>query len=155
MERVTIEIENKNILNGIEAFSAYASRSREAMGTAPPLCDTMQATGDDSSILTTIIESCADEAFLIIARYLPASSKSSSNGKHSYSIALPANYPAGRIDAITQALSGYIRERALQLWYTTVKPDESGIAGTRAELQTANLRQLLTQREKPTKGPDQ
>lgn len=155
MERVTIEIMSKDILDGIERFSAYASRSREAMGAPPPLSDTMQATGDDSRILTTIIDSCAEEAFLIIARYLPASSKSSSNGTHCYSIALPANYPTGRIEAITQALSGYIRERALQLWYTTVKPDESGIAGTRAELQTANLRQLLTQREKPTKGPDQ
>ena len=155
MSAMTFTITKEDIYDRLFATSAYASRSREAMGIPSDIIERMQATADEKKIIEPLIDSSVDDAYTHIARYFPGSTSQftgdTQNGKYTFYIPTPTEYPSGNSDRLKRCITSFIVNRTLQAWYTDVKPDEASIAATKAQSDAANIVQLLTQRTRPIK----
>lgn len=154
MSQTTFQIDIQNIYKHIFATSAYTARARQAMGIPQEITERMLLTADDKEIISPLIENSVNEIFTDIERYHPGSSvtfgQDGADEVYTFNIDTPTNYPAGNGERLGRSIVSYIANRTLQSWYTDIKPDEAGIASTKAQNDAALIQMLLTQRAKPS-----
>lgn len=153
MKNLILEINREDVLEHIYKSSAYTARSREAMGIPVSVCDTMQATTDNANIIEPLLEKSVVETESIIREYFQGNTivqKEKENGiYYEFEIPVPCNFPEGCKANLEKLIGDYMAQRTMHQWYIVVKPDEAGIAATVVNETAANIRRLLTTREKP------
>ena len=155
MSTVNFNIAIVELYRQIFATSAHTARAREAMGIPHGIIERMLLTPDDEKKITPLIDESINEVFSDIARYHPGSSSTfiqeEENGYYHFTIDAPENYPPGNEEKLRQSALNYIVNRTLQNWYANIKPDEAGIPAAKAQNNATTMRELLTQRIKPSK----
>ena len=153
MKNLILEINREDILEHIYKSSAYTARSREAMGIPGSVCDTMQATADNANMIEALLEKSVIETDCIIQEYFQGSTyvqKENEKGVYyEYEIPVPGNFPEGCNTNLEKLIGDYLAQRTMHQWYIVMKPDEAGITATVVNETAANIRRLLTMREKP------
>ena len=153
MENLILEINKEDLLEHIYKSSAYTARSREAMGIPATVCDAMQATADNANMIEPLLKKSVGEAVSIIDEYFHGSTHVQTEKEnciyYEYKIPVPSNFPQENSAILEGVIGDYLVQRTLHLWYIMVKPDEAGITATVVNDISANLRRLLTMREKP------
>lgn len=160
MKNIIINIPVKDIVTPIYSNSAHAARSREAMGIPQALADAMVITADEQKTIEPLIEKSINEAATIAGQYFTNCTHSIvSSGYETESISLilsvPTHYPNSCIERLKNCINEYIVDRTTQLWYLNVKPDEAAIVATKLQEQIANMKILLSMREKPKRSSDE
>ena len=152
-----IRIDVEELYKRLFTESGYIAMSRSAMGVPDRLVDTMQTTDDERRIIDNWIKSCVNEIAHAINRYLGPCSvifgKENGNNDLGFIISFkaPHNYPEEAIGLLQECAMDLVFKRTMQQWNMAMKPDEASITAAGAQSDALRFRELLAQRDRPTK----
>jgi hypothetical protein len=150
-----IRINVEELYRRLFAESGYIAMSRSAMGVPDRIVDTMQATDDERRIIDNWIKSSVNETAHAINRHLGSCSvrhcKENDGQEFIISFKAPHNYPDEAIGLLQECAMDLVFKRTMQQWNMAMKPDEASITAAGAQSDALRFRELLAQRDRPTK----